>query len=190
MREQGIPLETFTVNNAAGKPIAAYRFGDPSKVRSNVLNGRSVLPKKLKETLIGQHGSHCAICLCEHEDRYLQIDHRIPYEIAGDHAESKPNPDEFMLVCGSCNRAKSWSCEHCPNWLEEQVSEVCAACYWATPDDYKHLALRQVRRLEVVWTEAEVQTFDRLRTKAKAAHAEMPDYVKAIVARHLTEQRD
>lgn len=188
VREQGIPIETFMVENADGKPIAAYRFGDPTKVRNHVLNGRRVLPKKLKRSLLEQHGARCLICLCEYEDRYLQIDHRIPYEVAGDQTESELDPAEFMLVCGSCNRAKSWSCEHCPNWSEDQSPDVCIACYWANPEDYKHLALRQIRRLEVVWTNSEVEMYDRLCAKAKTAHSEMPDYVKHIVERHLKSQ--
>jgi len=27
------------------------------------------------------------------------------------------NPDDFMLLSGSANRAKSWFCEHCENWI-------------------------------------------------------------------------
>lgn len=188
VREQGIPIDRFTVRNADGKSIAAYRFGDPRKVRSGLLHGRSTLPKKLKQDLIQNNGCRCAICLCEHEARYLQIDHRVPYEVAGDQTAGEPDQAEFMLLCGSCNRAKSWSCENCPNWREEQAPEVCAACYWASPESYKHLALRQLRRLDVVWTEAEVQTFDHLRAKADAAHVEMPEYVKAIVERHVREE--
>jgi hypothetical protein len=52
----------------------------------------------------------------ETDERLLQIDHRIPYEVGGDGDESELNPEEFMLLSGSANRAKSWSCEHCENW--------------------------------------------------------------------------
>ncbi len=33
VREEGIPLETFRVKNAEGRTIAAYRFGDVTKIR-------------------------------------------------------------------------------------------------------------------------------------------------------------
>ena len=40
VRELGIPLETFRVESKSGRKIAAYRFGDPSKVRGGKLGGR------------------------------------------------------------------------------------------------------------------------------------------------------
>ncbi len=135
VREQGIPIETFRTVNADGKQIAAYRFGDPAAVRDDRMSGRRVLPKALKKALIEATGSRCAICLCEHEGRYLQVDHRVPYEVQGDSTTHTPVPEDYMLVCVSCNRAKSWSCEHCPNWSERHDSAVCALCCWASPED-------------------------------------------------------
>ena len=46
------------------------------------------------------------------DERVLQIDHRVPYEVGGDDKSETLNPDDFMLLSGSANRAKSWSCEH------------------------------------------------------------------------------
>ena len=54
------------------------------------------------------------------EEKDLQIDHRVPDEIAGD-TDVEPNPDDFMLLSTSANRAKSWSCEHCENWNNEKM---------------------------------------------------------------------
>ena len=51
VREQGIPLETFKVTAANGRKIAAYRFGDPSNVKSGRDGGRTVWPKELKALL-------------------------------------------------------------------------------------------------------------------------------------------
>ncbi|MEK6798856.1 MAG: HNH endonuclease [Planctomycetota bacterium] len=114
VREQGIPIETYKTVGKHGRQIAAYRFADPASIRGARHAGRRVLSKKLKDELTARHGSRCAICLCDYEHRYLQIDHRVPYEVAGDE-EGEPDPAQFMLICGSCNRAKSWSCEHCRN---------------------------------------------------------------------------
>lgn len=189
VREQGIPIETFAVQNAEGMRIAAYRFGDPSQVRAHRLSGRSVLPKAFKRSLVDRHGPRCAVCLCVHEGRYLQLDHRVPYEVAGDAAEGERDPDEFMLLCGSCNRAKSWSCEHCPNLLEEQDRAICETCYWAHPERYKHIALRDIRRVEVVWTEDEVEVYERLKARAEAVHVEMPEYVKAVLKKRARGKR-
>jgi hypothetical protein len=127
VREQGIPLETFQTKNAQGKSIAAYRFADLSGVSLTKSGGRKSLPKAIRRQLLERSEQRCAIGLEKYDDRYLQIDHRIPYEIAGEvdhnHAEA------FMVLCRSCNRAKSWSCEHCANWLEAHNPELCRSCY-------------------------------------------------------------
>lgn len=185
VREQGIPIVTSVVEGQGGRRIAAYSFGDPSDVRSGAFDGRSVLPKDLKDGLLAESGGRCAVCSCVFEGRYLQTDHRVPYEVAGAEAEAEPHPSDYMLLCGSCNRAKSWSCEHCPNAQRERSTAVCRACYWASPEAYAHIALREVRRLALTWSGDEVETFERLRAAAKAADEPVPDYVKSVIRRHL-----
>ena len=81
VKEHGIPIEMFRVAGNDGRKIAAYRFGDPSKVRSGKQVGRTVLSKELKEKLVTLHGERCAIYLESFPERELQIDHRIPFEV-------------------------------------------------------------------------------------------------------------
>lgn len=38
--------------------------------------------------------------------------------------------------------------------------------------------MRNERRLDVVWSEAEVEAYDRIKQKADAVGQEMPDFVK------------
>ena len=180
VREQGIPLETFRVTGTHGRRIGAYRFGDPARVRGGKLGGRKAWPKKFKETLVERLDSRCGACFTEYESRYLQIDHRVPFEVAGD-PDVELDPDEFMLVCGSCNRAKSWSCEHCKNWTTDHLIDVCQSCYWATPENYLHVALRLVRRLDVTWSDDEVPEYDRLVQMSKHARKKFPDFVKEVL---------
>ena len=187
VRDEGIPLETFRVKNAEGRTIAAYRFPDLPEIRYDRFGGRKSFSKKFKNLLGQQVDSRCNICLDHVEPRYLQIDHRSPYEISGDTTDAERISEDYMLLCGSCNRAKSWSCEHCANWLEIKSPELCQSCYWAYPEDYKHIALRAIRRLEIVWSEHEVEIFDKLKHRAETMDEEVPDYVKAIIQRHLTE---
>ncbi len=189
VREQGIALETFKTTNSQGKSIAAYRFGDSSEVGKPRSHGRVTLPKSLKEHLLKENEAKCHICLTQYDPRYLQIDHRVPYAIHGDDRTEGIEPSEYMLVCGSCNRAKSWSCEHCPNWLEEKSVAVCRRCYWASPDDYDHIALTQTRRLAVVWTAEETHVFERLKAKALSLGEAIPDYVKGIISKALRNNR-
>ncbi|MEA3399945.1 MAG: HNH endonuclease [Armatimonadota bacterium] len=185
VREQGIPIATYRVTNSEGKSIAAYRFGEPEEVRDGKLRGRSVIPKSVKEALVQEHGAVCALCLRHTDERFLQVDHRVPFEVAGDQVNGDWPPRDFMLVCRECNRAKSWSCEHCPNQLEDQRVWVCKNCYWASPEGYAHIALTETRRLAVVWNGNEVEAYERLRERADASEQPMPEYVKRVIDRHL-----
>lgn len=185
VREQGIPIETFRVEGHDGRSIAAYRFGDPAKSRSGSLAGRTAFTRELKSALVDKCGARCAIYLERFDERELQIDHRVPYEVAGDAASSGANPDNYMLLCGSANRAKSWSCEHCANWLEQKDPRICRNGYWAYPEDYTHIAMRSARRVDIMWTGAEVAVYDRLRKKTEKLQEEIPSYVKKIIEKHL-----
>ncbi|MBX3082506.1 MAG: HNH endonuclease [Anaerolineae bacterium] len=190
LREVGIPLETIRVKNADGKTIAAYRFGDVSTIRADRLAGRRSFPKKFKVALINQQGSLCAICRSPYESRYLQIDHRVPYEVIGDPVTTERAIADYMLLCGACNRAKSWSCEHCPNWSEAKNPAICKTCYWATPETYLHVALRNIRRIEMVWDEDEIQLYTKLEEKARSRGEALPAYVKRIIKQHLEDDVD
>ena len=127
VREEGIPLETFRTKNSKGRSIGAYRFADISKIRYDKLGGRKIISKKFKGKLLKKFDSTCQICLNIYEGRYLQVDHRIPYELIGDYGRTKRKIEEYMILCGSCNRAKSWSCEHCENWNTEKLLKICTA---------------------------------------------------------------
>jgi hypothetical protein len=184
VRDQGVPIETFSVKNAAGRTIAAYRFGDVSQILPGRIGGRRLFPKSLKQELLQQSGSRCAVCSTVFEERYLQIDHRVPYQVTGDTSDERKTTD-YMLLCGSCNRAKSWSCEHCANWLHVKDPSLCRTCYWASPEDHQHVALRPIRRVDLTWTEAETAFFDKLRTQAQEAQENLPDFIKKLLEKLL-----
>ena len=185
VRELGIKLETFKVKSKEGRSIAAYRF-DKSCLEGSITvsTGRIAFPKAFKLELIGHYGSKCNICSGSFDPSILQVDHRVPYEVAGDADSDTRKVAEFQLLCGSCNRAKSCSCEHCANWLKEKKADLCRTCYWGRPEEYKHIAMEPIRRLDIAWTKDEVEAFDRLRVQAVHAKEPMPDYVKKILDDH------
>jgi hypothetical protein len=185
VKENGIPIEMFRVEGSDGRKIAAYRFGDPKKARFGKQVGRTALTKEIKDKLVALHGARCAIYLEPFPERELQIDHRIPFEVLGDVPAAEHKPEDFMLLCGSANRAKSWSCEHCVNWLELKKPDVCRSCYWAYPDNYTHIAMRQIRRADIMWTEAEVEAYEKLKQRTLQLQKNIPGYVKEIVQEHL-----
>lgn len=184
VREQGIPIKTFRVTGTDGRKIAAYKFGNPSEVRSTRLSGRTVFSSNLKDALIEKHGPRCNIYLEPFPERELQIDHRIPFEIAGDNDDLSDGISEYMLLCASANRAKSWSCEHCVNWQEKEVS-VCQSCYWAFPESYTHIATRDIRRLDLLWSGEEIAEYDILIDEAAKVEEEAPEYVKNVLRNHF-----
>ena len=161
VREHGIPLDTFRVTGSDGRKIAAYKFGDVSKARFSRFSGRTGLSKQIKDELIRRYGCKCFIYLEEINERELQIDHRVPFEVDG---EPELEPESFMLLCGSANRAKSWSCEHCENWNSFKDKSICLSCYWAYPENYTHIAMCQVRRIDLLWEGDDIEIYERLRT--------------------------
>ena len=181
VREEGIPLETFKVRGADGRSIAAYRFGDPSEIEHHKLGGRQVFGKSLKNALYASRHGRCAVCSQTYAARYLQIDHRIPYQVAGDHVADQTTPTAYMLICASCQRSKSWTCEHCENWKTVKDKDICSSCYWGHPESYTHIAMQPERREVVSWTGADVEGYETLQEKARQAGLTLPEYIKSLL---------
>ncbi len=189
VREAGIPLETFKVKSSTGKSIAAYKFGDLANLQKGKISGRKVFCKKFKKELFDANNGYCYICNGKFDTRYLQIDHRVPYEISGDGKNFQQNPNDYMLLCASCNRAKSWSCEHCDNWQSAKDIEICLKCYWGKPEKYDHIALEKIRRLEVIWQGKEVKFFEALKIEADKGKINLPDYVKGLLIKYIENKK-
>lgn len=166
VREEGIPLETFKVRDKNGKPIGAYKFGNPEEIEAHKLGGRKVFSKAFKQLLIEKSGSKCAISSEPYEERYLQIDHRLPYEIAGEGIGDERQPELFMLLSGSAQRQKSWSCEHCDNLKKTKDIKTCQSCYWAYPENHSHVALKQERRVDITFSNNEIKIYDNLKEQS------------------------
>jgi hypothetical protein len=186
VRDNGIPIERFRATGKDGRAIAAYRFGDPSTAKADNFQGRSTISKAFKEKLIAKDGSKCAITGQSLEHRYLQVDHRIPYRVSGESSESDRKLEDYMLLSGSANRAKSWSCEQCENFLQLLRPDICERCYWASPEAYEHIAMQDIRRLDIVWSGAEVADYEKLKEESAQAEAELQEYVKDLLHQALT----
>jgi len=181
VRDQGIPIETYNVKSSDGRTIAAYRFGDPSEIVQGRLGGRSTFSRRFKKLLYKQSAEKCSICRGQFKIRELQIDHRIPYEIAGDVDYSAEDTASYMLLCASCNRAKSWSCEQCPNWVKKE-KDVCANCYWADPVSYLHIATKDVRRTDILWEGSdEARLYDKITESAAHSQQSVQTHIKALI---------
>lgn len=183
VREYDIPIEMFRVEGSDGRKIAAYKFGEYKKEKVKKTSGRTALSKKLKDELIAKYGAKCFIYNEKMNERELQIDHRVPYEVAGD-TDGEYNIDDFMLLSPSANRAKSWSCETCPNWQIAKNIDVCKTCYWASPEDYSHIATIEMRRVDILWQGEEVSWFDALKEYAKNENKDIQKVIKEVLIKY------
>lgn len=183
VRDSGIPIVTGSETSPkTGRRMAVYSFGRETDIQNGRIGGRSALPKAFKRSLIERYGQIDCITGATTDERALQIDHRVPYRIAGDQGLSDHDVSKYMLLDASSQRSKSWSCEHCPNMApEERKLEVCETCFWASPEKFTHVATLDVRRADVVWQSDEVRSFDRLAALAEKLGCAISDLVKRAV---------
>jgi hypothetical protein len=175
-KDLGFRLKRIRVRHSNGRSIAAYTFDEgelePGK------KGRRLLAKRERDALVHTAGDKCQIRGATHN---LRVDHRVPYEVAGESQRLEGEP--YQILCGSCNRKKSWACEHCRNWVEIKSVDVCRSCYWAEPTNYSHVAMEPQRRVDLVWIGDEVSQFERIKIKATSHKRSVPDEIKQLLKR-------
>jgi hypothetical protein len=177
VRENGIPLVTSRVTSPkTGRRIGAYTFDDITKVKRGRIGGRNAFSKPFKLALIEMYGSRDAVTGELLDERYLQIDHRVPYEVGGDGNDLIP--ENYMLLDASSQRKKSWSCEHCENFLTLHEVKKCENCFWASPEDYEHIAMQPTRRVDIVWRDEEVRQYESLKAAAQREGVSIPVLIK------------
>jgi len=164
--------------------MARYRLGRAADIQGDRHGGRSVLPKSFKAALLARYGSADCITGAELDPRVLQIDHRLPYRVAGDAGLAERDTAAYMLLDASSQRAKSWSCEHCPNYHEPlRKPKICKTCFWVYPENYEHIAMRQIRRTDIVWQGDDVSVHDCLKRSAEREGITMAELLLRL-ARH------
>lgn len=172
LKEAGVSLDKTTVKSSTGKNIAQYFLVE------KMTEGRAKrisIPKKFREDLNTAYDHRCAICTGRFEGRELQADHRVPFLVGGDKASLDQN--DYMPLCASDNRSKSWSCEHCENFEIKDI-DTCVSCFWAHPEDYSHVAMRSERRINLTFQGYEVVAVNKLKSEAAAAGLSVEDLAK------------
>jgi hypothetical protein len=173
----GFPIKTTTIKSRDGKKnIASYSFNITAKLGEKDRRGRLALPKKEREAVITKAGNKCELCGAKHD---LQVDHRVPYQVAGESLKNDAAP--YMALDGSCNRRKSWTCEHCQNFTELHDVEICQQCYWANPQEHKHVAMQPLRRAEIVWEGNDCSAFDKFEARCKRERITLADGLKKLI---------
>lgn len=178
-KDRGFPIVKETVLSTDGRHIASYSLGSAADIVAG-RDGRAAIPKVFRRKLLDHYGAKDAITGAVLDPGVLTIDHRVPYQIGGDKGLAEQDVSAFMLLDGSSQRTKSWSCEHCPNFLVEKLPQVCLTCFWASPDKYEHIATENIRRTDVVWQGADVAVHDHLREKAESEGLTVLDLLKRL----------
>lgn len=181
VRERGVNLVTYRVKSSDGRNIAAYKFGEPVFMDNKVskVAGRTALSSALKKALVDKYGAVCFVYLQPMEEKLLQVDHRIPYEIGG---EQEDKIDCYMLLSPSANRAKSWTCEHCPNWVKKDVT-FCSSCFWTHPENYTHIAGKEERQIIITFTDNEIEDYNKL--ISLVGHEQAESIIKKLISDYI-----
>ncbi|MDF5707466.1 MAG: hypothetical protein PUP90_07215 [Nostoc sp. S4] len=64
------------------------------------------------------------------------------------------------------------------------------SCYWAYPESYTHIAMRQVRRIDLIWQEENIDIYERLKQQAVNLNKEIPQLIKEIIEQEIRRNSD
>lgn len=181
LKDAGADVASMSVTNSSGARMASYSF--LGEVRSDGGNRRNI-PKKFADAIKKNNEHKCAICSGKFSDRELQIDHRLPFAIAGDSTEL--TGEEYMPLCAPHNRAKSWECENCPNWRIRNP-DTCKGCFWANPENYTHVATKPERRAELSFQGPEVLQYEDVKKKAELNGTSIEEVIKTALLSYLQD---
>ncbi|MFF2652137.1 HNH endonuclease [Streptomyces sp. NPDC058045] len=176
LKDAGFAITSANVS-VDGRRMARYTLLDSM---SEDFAQRRPISNSFRDKLFREHGHRCAVCGAEFITRMLQADHRVPFHIGGDPAVFETA--DFMPLCSSDNRAKSMSCETCPNW-EVRNPDTCRTCYWHDPDDYDHVATIDERRLVLTVHGDRIGVIDAMKAEAGASDSTLGE----VVLSHLEQ---
>jgi hypothetical protein len=160
LKDAGFVIDSALVN-VDGVRMSQYTLVDTMTAEGAAI--RKPIPLNFRKQLFATTDHRCAACGAKFITRLLQADHRVPFRVGGD--QSSFELKDFMPLCGSDNRAKSMSCENCPNWEARNV-DTCKSCYWHDPDNYEHVATVDERRIALTVRGEAVARIDEIREQA------------------------
>jgi len=181
--DRGFPIRSETVTLDNGRRIASYSLATAADIIES-RKGRRAIPKAFRNVLLAHYECKDAITGAKLPPRVLTIDHRVPFQIAGDNGLAERDASAFMLLDGSSQRSKSWSCEQCRNFREIKDPNICGGCFWAHPDHYDHIAMQQTRRTDILWQGDDVPLHDRLREHARSQGVTVADLLRSLARRN------
>ena len=88
--------------------------------------------------------------------------------------------ERFMLLSPSANRDKSWTCEHCENWIKKDIN-MCKECYYAYPENYSHIAGKLEKRLSMTFNNKDMPLYYELHNQASTNGTTCEEEAKRII---------
>jgi hypothetical protein len=174
VRDAGIPLITGEARSSTGGRTGRYTFGSAGDIVDGRFNGRTIIPKKVKEMVLAHYGSVDWLTGAAMPATALTVDHRVPFRVLGDPEIPDWRVEELMPLDKSSQRSKSWACEACANYRIRKP-DTCRKCFWAFPESYEHIAMEPLRRMDMVWRGSDVALHDRMKARAEAEGVTMHD---------------
>ena len=87
-------------------------------------------------------------------------------------------PEWFLDLCRSVTTKR-------PKTVIDHILEHGHITTEELKDDYGHVAMRQIRRLDLIWEGNGVSQYGRIRESAAAYGVPLPDFVKEIIRRQI-----
>jgi site-specific DNA-adenine methylase len=118
----------------------------------------------------------------QHEDRRQYYD-----QVRGEFNRTG-RPDCFLYLLARCVKA---SVRYNANGEFNQSPDnrrLGALPETMREHNYSHVAMREARRADILWTGAEVESYERLKKRTLELQKNIPAYVKEIVEQHLNGQ--
>lgn len=182
VKDLGIPLRNYEFSMPDGTRNSYYTFDLDLPLDERRIGGRSALTKKLRAEMLAHYGRIHAFTGEPLPDSLLQVDHRVPFAVAGE--VDALRVADFMFLDPTYQRRKSTACEGCSNFKKKELT-VCQSCFWAYPNKYTHVAGDDLRRIDVTWQGHEVQIYNAL-VKAAAEKEQSPQsYLKDVCSKEV-----
>ncbi len=185
LKDAGVPLKSHKkdTNSKTGNRMSSYYL--PDRKPSEVKAGRKQPPKKFKKDLIKKYGQKDQFTGQETAGHELTMDHRTPYDVGGD-------PDIFdvkdwMLLGASSQQRKKHACSNCENQKTIKDPAICRRCYWAYPEDFDHVAMENLRRIDVEFRGSDVDKYNQLEQYANRMELSIGDAIRFLISEFIDD---
>ncbi len=62
-------------------------------------------------------------------------------------------------------------------------------CYWGSPEHYRHIALEEIRRLDLQWNGNEIKYYDAIKIIADQNNIDLPIFIKKVIAERTKKKK-